>query len=57
MASTYTTKYKFRMLAGQDQCKPQDMDASGLEVQNHCPRSEQESGSHGGMGVAVISEF
>jgi len=26
-------------------------DASGLEVQNHCLRSEQASGSHGGVGI------
>jgi len=26
--------------------------ASGLEVQSHCPRSEQASGGHGGAGIA-----
>ena len=30
------------------------MDASGLGVQNYCPRSEQASGSHGGVGIAAI---
>ena len=45
-----------RMLVSQDWYSYR-MDASGLEVQNHCPRSKQASVSHSGVGIAVILEF